>query len=228
MRGIFVTGTDTGVGKTRVSAALLRALVRAGFKTVGMKPVASGSQMSAEGLRNDDALQLQAAASVARPYALVNPYAFAPPIAPHIAAREAGVTIELPRILAAFRELCAGAEAVVVEGVGGWQVPLGGDWGVPELARALGLPVVLVVGLRLGCLNHARLSARAIVTDGPKFAGWIANGVDPGFARRVENLATLKYMLSVPLLAESPWTAAPDSGEWAAQLDLEQMLASAD
>ncbi|MDE2070549.1 MAG: dethiobiotin synthase [Gammaproteobacteria bacterium] len=205
MRGFFITGTDTGVGKTWVAAAMLHALVRKGLKTVGMKPVASGSVPTPEGLRNDDALQLQAAANLPRPYALVNPYTFAPPIAPHLAAAEAGATIALPRILESFRQLCAGADAVIVEGVGGWQVPLGESWGVPELAQALGLPVILVVGLRLGCLNHALLSARAIRADGLMLAGWIANSLDPDFERRSENLATLQRGLNAPLLADVPW-----------------------
>lgn len=224
MRGVFVTGTDTGVGKTWVSTILIHALAHAGFKTVGMKPVASGSVPGAEGLRNDDALQLQTAANLSRPYEQVNPYAFAPPIAPHLAAREAGAHIELPRILAAFRELCTDAQAVVVEGVGGWQVPLGEHWGVPELARALGLPVVLVVGLRLGCLNHARLSADAIMDDGLELAGWVANGVDPDFERRRDNVATLERLIPAPLLAEFPWAPAASRDELAAHLDMERLL----
>lgn len=205
MRGAFVTGTDTGVGKTLVAVAMLRALARAGLKTVGMKPVASGAVTTSEGLRNDDALQLQAAATVAQPYELVNPYAFAPPIAPHLAAADAGVVIALPRILESFRQLCAGADAVIVEGVGGWQVPLADGLGVPELARASGLPVILVVGLRLGCLNHALLSARAIRADGLRLAGWVANGIDSGFERRSGNIATLQRSLNAPLLADIPW-----------------------
>jgi dethiobiotin synthetase len=205
MRGLFITGTDTGVGKTLVAAALVRTLVRAGLKTVGMKPVASGSLATPSGLRNQDALQLQAAANVARPYELVNLYAFAPPIAPHIAALEAGVNMELPRILASFRQLCDGADAVIVEGVGGWQVPLAENLALPNLARALALPVALVVGLRLGCLNHALLSARAIRADGLTLAGWVANGMDPAFERRAENLATLAQAMDAPLLADIPW-----------------------
>ncbi|MGH8361792.1 MAG: dethiobiotin synthase [Gammaproteobacteria bacterium] len=205
MRGAFITGTDTGVGKTLVAAAMLRALARAGLKTVGMKPVASGSAATPGGLRNDDALQLQAAANSVRPYELVNPYVFAPPIAPHLAAAEAGVVIALPKILESFRQLCAGADAVIVEGVGGWQVPLADGFGVPDLARALGLPAILVVGLRLGCLNHALLSARAIRADGLRLVGWVANSIDPGFERRSENLATLQRSLNAPLLADIPW-----------------------
>ncbi|MGH8414141.1 MAG: dethiobiotin synthase [Gammaproteobacteria bacterium] len=205
MRGLFVTGTDTGVGKTCVATGLVRACVRAGLRTVGMKPVASGCVQTSDGLRNEDALALQAAANMPRPYEQVNPYCFGPPIAPHLAAAEVGVVIELPRILAAFTQLCAGADVVVVEGVGGWQVPLSESFGVPELARALALPVILVVGLRLGCLNHALLSARAIRDDGLRLAGWVANGIDPKFEHRAGNLATLIRAIHAPLLADISW-----------------------
>src|SRR6185312_4091795 len=194
-RGFFVTGTDTGIGKTRVSAGLLKALSKSGLKTVGMKPVASGAETTAAGLRNEDALTLQSAASLKRPYELVNPYCFAPPVAPHLAAREAGVEIELDRLLGAYGELCRGADAVVVEGVGGWQVPLSDSLELPDLARALELPVVLVVGMRLGCLNHALLTARALRADGLELAGWVANAIDPAFQRPEANLATLQAEL---------------------------------
>ncbi|MGB9430549.1 MAG: dethiobiotin synthase [Gammaproteobacteria bacterium] len=207
MRGVFITGTDTGVGKTLVAAGLLRVFAREGLHAVGMKPVASGALQTPEGLRNEDALALQAAANTSRPYALVNPYVFVPPIAPHLAAAEAGISIELSHILEAFQRLYAGVNAVVVEGVGGWQVPLSDNAGVPDLARALGLPVILVVGLRLGCLNHALLTARAIRADGLALAGWVANGIDPGFERRAGNLATLRQAISAPLLGDVPWQA---------------------
>lgn len=224
MRGLFVTGTDTGVGKTLVTVALMRALVHSGLKTAGMKPVASGSLRTPEGLRNDDALQLQAAANLPRPYELVNPYAFAPPIAPHLAAREAGVSIEMPRILESYRRLGEGADVVIVEGVGGWQVPLAKNFALPDLARALALPVVLVVGLRLGCLNHAHLSARAILADGLTLAGWVANGLDPNFERRADNVATLEQVIPAPMLADFPWMQAADSGRLALKFDAEQIL----
>ncbi|MGA9852868.1 MAG: dethiobiotin synthase [Gammaproteobacteria bacterium] len=225
MRGLFVTGTDTGVGKTCVAAGLLRVFVRAGLRTVGMKPVASGALQTPDGLRNEDALALQAAANLPRPYEQVNPYCFAPPIAPHLAAAETGVSIELPRILTAFNQLCAGADVVVVEGVGGWQVPMADDFGVPGLACALGLPVILVVGLRLGCLNHALLSARAIRDDGQILAGWVANGIDPKFERREGNLATLKRAIRAPLLGEIPWRPELAADEVAASLDARKIIA---
>lgn|SRR5487761_459597 len=205
MRGAFVTGTDTGVGKTCVAAGLLRIFAGAGLQAVGMKPVASGSVHTAEGLRNQDALALQAASTAPRPYEQVNPYAFAPPISPQLAAAEAGVSIELSRILAAFHRLCIGADVVVVEGVGGWRVPLADGFGVPDLARALALPVILVVGLRLGCLNHALLSAHAIREDGLTLAGWVANGIDPGFERRSGNIAALRRAIHAPLLGDISW-----------------------
>lgn len=218
MRGLFVTGTDTGIGKTRVSAGLLRALTQAGHKTVGMKPIASGADMTPGGLRNDDALELQKAASLKRDYALVNPYCFAPAIAPHIAALDAQVEISLDVIRSAYAELCQGADAVVVEGVGGWQVPLSPSLELPDLAREFGLPVVLVVGLRLGCLNHAQLTARAIRADGLELAGWVASAIDPAFQRPEANLATLAAGLQAPLLGHLPYAPKARADEVAALL----------
>lgn len=224
MRGVFVTGTDTGVGKTYVATGLVRASVRAGLRTVGMKPVASGCVQTPDGLRNEDALALQAAANMPRPYEQVNPYSFEPPIAPHLAATEAGFVIELPRILTVFNQLCAGADMVVVEGVGGWQVPLSESFGVPELARALALPVILVVGLRLGCLNHALLSARAIRDDGLRLAGWVANGIDPKFERRAGNLATLTHTIHAPLLGDISWQPRSTLATVAAQFNVPEVV----
>ena len=205
MHGYFVTGTDTGIGKTRVTAGLLKAFARAGRKTVGMKPVASGATQTSEGLRNQDALALQAAASEKRPYALINPCCFAPPVAPHIAALEAGVEIELETIRSAYAELCKDADTVLVEGVGGWQVPLSPVLELPDLARELGLPVILVVGMRLGCLNHALLTARALNADGLMLAGWVANEIDSAFERPEANIASLEAELHAPLLARLPF-----------------------
>jgi dethiobiotin synthetase len=218
VRGYFVTGTDTGIGKTRVSAGLLKAMSKAGMKCAGMKPVASGAVMTAEGLRNEDALALLAAASVKKPYAVVNPYCFAPPVAPHLAAREAQVEIGLEPIRAAYSELCLGADAVVVEGVGGWQVPLSETLELPDLVRELELPVLLVVGMRLGCLNHALLTARAIRADGLELAGWIANAVDPDLLRPEANLAALSSALDAPLLGQLPHAPKPSPEDTAAAL----------
>ena len=200
MSGVFVTGTDTGIGKTRASAALLHALRARGLRASGMKPVASGCDETPAGLRNDDALALIAASGPAPAYAACNPFAFAPPIAPHVAAREAGREVALPPIRNAYATILATADRVVVEGVGGWMAPLSDTLMQADLARALGLEVVLVVGLRLGCLNHALLTARAIEADGCRVAGWIANRIDPSMAAVDANLDTLRARIAAPLL----------------------------
>lgn len=210
--GIFITGTDTGVGKTRVSAALLLALRAMGLSAVGMKPVASGCHRENGAMRNEDAVLLQRHSSVGMPYELVNPYAFEPPIAPHLAAAQAGLTVDFERIRACFAQLGERAGCVVVEGAGGWEAPLTDTANVSDLARMLGLPVILVVGLRLGCLNHAILTARAIEQAGLPFAGWVANTLDETMPFREENVATLRQRLSAPCLAVLPHGAlSPES-----------------
>lgn len=219
-RGLFVTGTDTGVGKTRVAAGLIVALRRRGWRVAGMKPVASGCAMTPAGLRNDDALALQAASGFALPYAWVNPYAFAPPIAPHIAAADAAQSIQFSVITQAFERLTQHADWVVVEGVGGWRVPLGPDGDVAALARHLQLPVVLVVGLRLGCLNHAALTADAIRGSGLPLLGWIASAVDADFARPLDNWAALADILPEPCLGCLPHAPQAGAEDTAARLDL--------
>ena len=224
MRGFFITGTDTGVGKTLVSAGLLQLLTAAGLRVGGMKPVASGAVSTSAGLRNADAEMLLATCGSALRYEDVNPYVFGPAIAPHLAAKEAGVEIQLPKILAAYQRLCQGRDALVVEGVGGWQVPLADSLSLPDLARALNLPVILVVGMRLGCLNHAQLSARAIREDGLRFAGWVANSISPDFERHAENLATLERALNAPLLGVIPWRPGVSAQVMAAALDAKRVL----
>lgn len=223
LTGCFVTGTDTGIGKTRAAVALLAALAAQGRCAVGMKPVASGCEPTAAGLRNDDALALIAASATVPDYALVNPYAFAPPVAPHLAARAVGCEIDFAHIEHCARQLARTADWLVVEGVGGWRVPLGAHGEVATLAVRLGLPVVLVVGLRLGCLNHALLSAEAIRASGLPFAGWIANRIDPGMALADDNLATLVDTLPAPCLGTLAWSATPVAGE----LDARALLAAA-
>ena len=208
--GVFVAGTDTGIGKTIASAALLRALRAAGRTAVGMKPVASGCAATPDGLRNDDALLLIAHASAPAAYAQVNPFAFADPIAPHLAARDTGAAIALQPVRAAFAVLREQADCVVVEGVGGWSVPLGPALMQADLVRALAVPVVLVVGLRLGCINHALLSARAIQGDGCLLLGWIGNRIDPDMRRVDDNLATLRERLPAPCLGVLPFAENPD------------------
>jgi len=203
--GLFVAGTDTGVGKTEVACALLAALGARGLDAVGMKPVASGCVRTPSGLRNADVERLRAASGVRAARRLVNPYAFAPPVAPHIAAAEAGVEIEYARILASYRALAARADAVVVEGVGGFAVPLGRRADMATLAARLALPVVLVVGMRLGCLNHALLTVEAIGRRRLALAGWVANRVDASMRRFDANVDALSERLGCAPLAVVPW-----------------------
>ena len=199
VKGWFVTGTDTGVGKTTIACALVRALRARAVRVAVAKPVASGAKRTAQGLRNDDALELAAAANLAvtatHDYQRINPFCFEPPIAPHIAAAEAGVTIDVAALAARIRANASENDWLVVEGAGGWRVPLDATRDFSDLAIALDLPVVLVVGLRLGCINHALLSAESIAASGLKLTGWIANGIDPAMARATENIATLTARL---------------------------------
>ena len=201
MSGLFVTGTDTGVGKTVVACALARGLAAAGRRVAVMKPIASGAERTPEGLRNADALALLACANVPLAYADVNPYCFEPAISPHIAADEARIALDLGKIVHICRRLEQRAEWVVVEGAGGWLAPLGPTESMAELAAALAFPVLLVVGLKLGCLNHAQLTRRALAAQRVPFAGWIASSVDAAMARPQENLATLAARLGEPPLA---------------------------
>lgn len=205
MKGFFIAGTDTGVGKTLVAAAMLRAFVRLGHRCVGMKPVAAGAELRDGAWANEDVLELGAAGNVPVPGELINPYLFREPIAPHIAAAHKGVDIELPRIRAACEELAQRADLVVVEGAGGLLVPLTAGRDMADLAVVLGVPVVLVVGMRLGCLNHALLSAEAMATRRLRLAGWVANRIDPDMAVYEENLAALASRLDAPMLAEIPF-----------------------
>lgn len=211
LRGYFVTGTDTGIGKTLVSRALLHRLRQTSTAVAGFKPVASGCHLTADGLRNADALALQQASSVAVPYATVNPYAFAPPVAPHLAAQAAGVTIDCAFIQRSIATVSA--EQIVVEGVGGWLVPLNEQQTVADLAQLLALPVVLVVGLRLGCINHALLTATAIQARGLEIVGWVANQIDPAFSLCEENIVAIDARVGVPLLMRIPWYATPPRPE---------------
>lgn len=206
----YVTGTDTGVGKSVASAALLHALRGQGLRAVGMKPVASGCARTEEGWRNEDALLLQAASDPRPAYADINPYALPNPLAPELAAADAGVTLALAPILAAHARLAAQADCVVVEGVGGWAAPLSASLDQCELVHALDLPVVLVVGVRLGCINHARLTARAIAADGARLVGWIASDVDPTMDRSDDNFALLQTRLPVPCWGRLPFSPPPD------------------
>jgi dethiobiotin synthetase len=210
--GCFVTGTDTGVGKTLISAALLHTLARHHARVVGMKPVAAGLVQQGGAWVAEDALALRAASTVAVPPELDCPVALPEPLSPHLAAARAGRRVGVAELVAAHRELQHQADVVLVEGSGGWRVPLNEDETLADLAMVLALPVVLVVGLRLGCLNHAMLTAEAIRADGLQLAGWVANTVDPAMACRDENIETLRQRLGAPLLGVVPWQSqGPDA-----------------
>ena len=223
MSGWFISGTDTGVGKTRVAQALLAALAQAGHAAVGMKPVASGARPTPAGLRHADAEALRAASGVPADYDDVNPYCFAPPIAPHIAAREAGVPIRMAVIAKSYAGLARRVDIVVVEGVGGLLVPLGRAFDAADIPLQLGLPVVLVVGLRLGCLSHTLLTVEALRARGLRLAGWIANRIDPDMARAAQNLQTLRARLRAPLLGTIPHARNPQSAKLARVLDVKRL-----
>ena len=203
--GLFITGTDTGVGKTRVATALLRAFARRGLRAVGMKPVAAGCQRIDGALVSEDVAALAAASNVNLPVDLINPYRFQPAIAPHLAAALAGERISLERIRDAYVALAAGADRVVVEGAGGFLVPLNEREDFADLARLLGLPVLLVVGMRLGCLNHALLTAEAVQRRGLPFVGWVANRLDAQMSVFQQNVDTLRERLGAPLLGTVPF-----------------------
>jgi dethiobiotin synthetase len=206
-QSLFIAGTDTSVGKTHVSVHLLRALTAAGVKAAGMKPVAAGSLVTPDGLRNEDALALQAAGSVPLPYDLINPYCFTRATSPHLAARSAGKIVEIESIKSAFEAIRSKTEVVIVEGAGGWYAPIGDPATSSQagptmatVAQALGLPILLVVAIRLGCISHAVLTAQAIKRDGLSLAGWYANAMDPAFADEKEYIESLESRLEAPRL----------------------------
>ncbi|WP_049291966.1 dethiobiotin synthase [Franconibacter helveticus] len=201
----FITGTDTEVGKTVASCALLQAAALAGYRTAGYKPVASGSEMTEEGVRNSDALALQRNSSVPLSYEQVNPLAFMEPTSPHIVSAEEGRPVDFATLSAGLAALEPLADWVQVEGAGGWFTPLSETATFADWVRETQLPVILVVGVKLGCINHALLTAQAIQAAGLPFAGWIANDVQPPGKRHQEYMATLKRLLPAPLLGEIPW-----------------------
>jgi dethiobiotin synthetase len=203
-KGYFITGTDTECGKTEITLGLMQRLQSDGHSVLGMKPVASGATATPAGLRNDDARRIRHQASTPTEYDLVNPFAFEPPVAPHVAAEKAGMDILFAPILESFRELSGRSDLVVVEGVGGWRVPLGSDGAVSDLAATLGLPVVLVVGIKLGCINHALLTAESIMSGGLRLAGWVANTVDPEMLEPEASIATLEREIAAPCLGVIP------------------------
>ncbi|MEA2118708.1 dethiobiotin synthase [Halovibrio sp. HP20-50] len=225
----FVTGTDTDAGKTLVTGGLLHAARRQQRSTLGLKPIASGSQTTPEGLRNSDALALQQQSVPPVAYATVNPFTFAPAIAPHLAALEAGQPLKISAIVSVLRETLAqtSREFTLIEGAGGWRVPLNEQEDFADLAIALELPVILVVGLKLGCLNHARLTAEAIRADGLVLAGWAGSIVDPAFAfnpaRFAANIAHLNAKLAAPCIGIIPHLDAPNAATAAPYLSLEPL-----
>lgn len=221
--GFFVTGTDTGVGKTLVTCALLHAFAARGLRVVGMKPVAAGAQRHADGLRNEDVEQILAAGNVPAPRQLVNPYCFEPAIAPHLAARDAGIEIDLQQVELAYAGLSQLADWVIVEGAGGFGVPLNAHESTADLVRRLGLPVLLVVGMRLGCLNHAVLTAQAVRACGLELAGWVANQVDPRMAHAEANIAALAEHFAMPPVARIGFLSPPDPRGVATALNLDRL-----
>lgn len=208
--GYFITGTDTNVGKTLVASALVYKFAQDGFRAIGMKPVAAGCEVVEGKFLSEDAAQLIAASNVSASLEQINPYAFQPPIAPHIASIQAGIEIKLDTIRQAYAALTELADIVVVEGAGGFYVPLSDSQDIAALAKALNLHVILVVGMRLGCLNHALLTAEAICARGLRLAGWVANTVDPDMAIFEENIASLKQRIQAPCLGVIPWQVSVD------------------
>lgn len=221
----FVAGTDTDVGKTLVAAAILAAGNQQGLKTVAVKPIAAGCESTPAGLRNADALLLQATASIQLDYEQVNPVALMPAIAPHIAAQQEGRRLDADRLAA----LCRGvmmqpADLMVIEGAGGWRVPLNGRQTLADVPKLLRVPVVLVVGMKLGCISHTLLTVEAIVKDGLRLAGWVANRIDPAMSCYEENLDTLKNMLAAPLLGEIPYSQDTSPAAIAHYVDITPLL----
>ncbi len=218
----FVTGTDTDAGKTLIATGLLAAANARGLSTLALKPVAAGSTETPEGPRNDDALLLQAAMSESLPYEQINPVLLDPPIAPHIAAEQAGKRLTVAQLAGRCRgTLMTPADFTLVEGAGGWRVPLNNREMLSALAVDLQLPVILVVGMKLGCLNHALLTAEAIARDGLPLAGWVANTIDPNMSCFEENVATLKALLRAPCLGVVPCLDSPGAASAAKYLSID-------
>ena len=208
-KAYFITGTDTDVGKTYIASALVRYFVQQGQTAVGMKPIAAGCERINGELRNADVDALLAASNIAARLEDVNPYAFEPAIAPHIAAEQVGVTVSLNKIKHAFDALQSQADAVIVEGAGGFRVPINREQAMADLAIQLNLPVIMVVGIRLGCINHALMTAGSIKAAGLTLVGWVANRIDPNMPALEENVETLKAMIKAPCIADVAWNAGP-------------------
>lgn len=224
----FIAGTDTGVGKTLISSALLCAAQNAGLTTLGLKPVAAGGEKTPNGVQNEDALSLMVYSSLTLPYEQVNPMCLAEAIAPHIAAEREGRNLRMDRVLGFCRGALMGkAEFTLVEGAGGWRVPLNRSETMADLAKALNIPVILVVGMKLGCLNHALLTAEAMQRDGVRVAGWVATHLEADMPAALENVNTLRMMLPFPLLLEVPFQAAASIQNISELIDIHKLLVDA-
>lgn len=223
-RGFFITGTDTGVGKTWVSVAMMEAIKSKGLKVLGMKPVASGCILDNGRLTNDDAILLREKASFSVPYRWVNPFAFQPPASPNIVAEQASESIDINKIVGFYNRLQAQSDFVIVEGVGGWEVPLNSEQSVADLALELDLPVILVIGLRLGCLNHGILTYNAIRDSGAVCGGWVANSIDSEFLFVEENLSTLMQKVQAPFLGRTPFVSELEPVTLSRSLNIDELL----
>jgi dethiobiotin synthetase len=206
VQSLFITGTDTDVGKTWCTLALIQYFKNKGLQVAGMKPIASGCRKRIIGFMNRDAEQILETSSLDVPYNLVNPYAFSPAIAPHIAAAQIGETINLQNIINKYNQLAAQVDVVIIEGVGGWRVPINATESMKDIVLAMKAQVILVVGLRLGCINHALLTAETIIADGCELVGWIANSLEPKFDKKA-SIETLSERIEAPLLATMPCLA---------------------
>lgn len=223
-RGIFITGTDTDIGKTTIAIGLMSALKKAGLRVAGFKPVSAGCEQTEHGLRNDDALQLMQQASVELPYDIVNPYAFEPAIAPHIAAADVNVEMNIDIIVQAYRKIAAEVDVVIVEGAGGWLVPFNATETMADVACALQLDVIQVVGIKLGCINHALLTEQSILQQQLKLAGWISNHIQPKTLRIDDIEKTLHSRLHASLLGTIPFGLHNNPDKQAPLLNIETLL----
>ena len=223
-KGIFITGTDTDVGKTTVALGLISALQEKGLRVGVMKPVSAGCEQTSDGLRNEDAVLLIRQASMDFPYEIVNPYAFEPAVAPHIAAAEAGIEIDIEVIRQCYLKIAEKVDIVIVEGAGGWLVPINQNETMADVVKALSLDVITVVGIRLGCLNHALLTSQSIGASGLNHRGWIANHLFSNVKSAKENINTLRDRIPAPLLDEIKFNETVDSGVVASRLNIDQLL----
>jgi dethiobiotin synthetase len=223
-RGFFITGTDTGIGKTTIALGLMAALQQKGLRVAAMKPVSAGCEQTDHGLRHDDAVRLSQQASIDIPYDTINPYAFAEPIAPHIAAHNQGIRMDIDTVVQAYQQIAEKADVVIVEGAGGWLVPFNEQYTMADLAVALGLPIITVVGMRLGCLNQALLTKESIQAHGLTASAWVANTISEPMPYQEENLQSLTQRLSQPCLGTIPFVASINAETIAAQLGISSLL----